>query len=242
MIKNNKCFHILLFIYGCVGISSNVYSMGVRSFVALPVEKGGAVARFSFEHTKKSDTLSSSMAYGISANQTLLLGLPYQLSLPAGKSPQGDLSVLYRHTTYQNDTKSGTQRFAVLGGVVVPTEKNRDLATQLGFVFTHLKDRNEIDIDSLYQWGAGNRPNKGRYDISWQYRLLPQERPDWGIAKELNVVTELNGRWTKGDNTTHQATLGLQQVHKKWVIEAAVSQALNKEKETSYLLSTRFHF
>ena len=154
----------LILICGCLGVINNAYSMGVRSFVALPVEKGGAVARFTFEHTKKSDTLTSSAAYGISASQTLLFGLPYRLS-PKINKPQGDLSVLYRQITYQEDTKLGTDRLALLGGAVIPTEKERKPATQLGFVFTHLKGRNEIDIDSLYQWGAGNRSDSGRYDI-----------------------------------------------------------------------------
>jgi hypothetical protein len=150
--------------------------------------------------------------------------------------------MLYRQTTYQKDTKLGTNRLALLGGFILPTAKERNVATQLGFVFTHLKGRNEIDIDTLYQLGTGNRSDSGRYDISWQYRILPNERPDWGIAKELNVVTELNGRWKEGNKTTHQITLGLQQINQKWVIEGAVSQDINNTKATRYLVSTRFHF
>lgn len=217
--------------------------MGLRSFVALPVEKEGAVIRLAFEHVKESntDTLSTSMAYGLSANQTLLLGLPYRIS-PAGTNRQGDLSALYRHIVWQQDSKSGTDRLGLLGGVIVPTENDRDAAVQAGFVFTHVKNRHEIDIDALYQSGINNRADSGRYDISWQYRLSPSEYPDWGIGQELNSVLELNGRWAEGDNITHQMTVGLQWIHQKLVIEGGIAKDINNAKEMRFILSTRFHF
>ncbi len=103
-----------------------------------------------------------------------------------------------------------------------------------------------MDIDALYQSGTGKRQDAGRYDVSWQYRLSPAERPDWGIAKELNSVLELNGRWKQGANTVHQATAGLQWIDQKWVLEGGITQDLNQignnKKERRYLLSARFHF
>jgi len=204
----------------CFGVTNNAYSMGLRSFVALPVEKEGAVIRLALEHAKDSDTdtLITSMAYGLSAKQTLLFGLPYRLS-PAGNNRQGDISALYRHITWQQDSQSGTNRLGLLGGVIVPTEEDRDAAVQAGFVFTHVKNRHEIDIDALYQLGIEDRTDSGRYDISWQYRLSPSEYPDWGIGQELNSVLELNGRWAEGNNVTHQLTAGLQWIHQKLVID-----------------------
>jgi hypothetical protein len=226
-----------------VGVANNAYSMGLRSFVALPIEKGGAVMRFTVGHTKQSDTdtLTISAAYGFSAKQALLLGLPYRLS-PAGANRQGDVSALYRHIIWQEDSFSGTDRFGLLGGTIIPTESDRDAAAQTGFVFTHFKNRHEIDIDALYQLGIGNRPDSGQYDVSWQYRLSPVERPDWGIVQEVNSVLELNGRWGKGNNITHQFTAGLQWVHQKMVIEGGIVKDLNNDNETRYIISTRFHF
>jgi len=230
-------------IFLCFGVVNSSYSMGLRSFVALPVEKEGAVIRLAFEHVKESntDTLSTSMAYGLSANKTLLLGLPYRIS-PAGNNRQGDLSALYRHIVWQQDSLSGTDRLGLLGGVIVPTENDRDAAVQAGFVFTHVKNRHEIDIDALYQSGVNNRADRGRYDISWQYRLSPSEYPDWGIGQELNSVLELNGRWAEGNNITHQLTAGLQWIHQKLVIEGGIAKDINNAKETRFILSTRFHF
>ena len=240
--KNNIVVSIsILFLY--FGIGNSVYSMGLRSFVSLPVEKDGAVIRLAFEHAKDSDTdiLTTSMAYGLSSKQTLLFGLPYRIS-PSGNNRQGDISVLYRHITWQQDSQSGTNRLGLLGGVIVSTEDDRDAAIQAGFVFTHVKNRHEIDIDALYQPGIENRANSGRYDISWQYRLSPSEYPDWGIGQELNSVLELNGRWTEGNNITHQLTVGLQWIHQKIVIEGGIVKDINNAEETWYILSTRFHF
>ena len=94
-----------------------------------------------------------------------------------------------------------TTGLVFLGGVIIPADDNRDGAGQAGFDFTHVKNRNEIDIDALYQAGSNNRSDSGRYDISWQYRLSPTERSDWGITQELNSVLELNSRWNEGKNT-----------------------------------------
>ncbi|HHL18459.1 MAG TPA: hypothetical protein ENJ33_01850 [Thiothrix sp.] len=223
--------------------ADNAYSMGLRSFVALPVEKEGTVVRFSVEHAQDADTdtLISSAAYGMSAKQTLLVGIPYRLS-PAGKDRQGDVSVLYRQIVKQQDRYAGTKRFALLGGAIIPTKKERDVALQTGFVYTQFHQRHEVDADVLYQLGTSNRKDSGRYDLSWQYRLLPIERPDWGTVTEINSVIELNGRWQEGNNITHQATIGLQWVQAKWVFEGGVVKDLNNDNELRYLISTRFHF
>jgi hypothetical protein len=241
--KNNNVFPNICVLLFFLVITNTVFSMGLRSFVALPVEKEGAVIRLAFEHAKDSDSnnLITSMAYGLSSKQTLLLGLPYRIS-PAGNNRQGDISALYRHIVWQEDHPSGTDRLGLLGGVIVPAENDRDAAIQAGFVFTHFKGRNEIDIDALYQLGINSRLDSGLYDLSWQYRISPVERPDWGISPELNSVLELNGRWTEGNNMTHQLTAGLQWVHQKLVIEGGIVKDINNTKETRYILSTRFHF
>jgi len=56
--------------------------MGLRSFVALPVDKGGTVIRLKFEHAKDADadSLTTSAAYGFTGTQILLLDMPWRLS------------------------------------------------------------------------------------------------------------------------------------------------------------------
>ena len=225
-----------------LSLVSSAYGMGLRSFVALPVDKGGAVVRLTFESVKDSDTdtLTTSAAYGIDEKRTLLLGIPYRLS-PAGDNRYGDLSVLYRRIIWRQDSLSGTNRLGFLGGAIVPTDKNRDAAAQVGFVFTHFKNRNEIDVDVVYQAGIDNRPSSARYDLSWQHRITPVEHPDWGIVPELNGVLELNGRWSEGQNVSHQVTAGLQWIHPGWAIEGGVAKDFHDGNGLRYLLSTRIH-
>lgn len=221
----------------------NANSMGLRSFVALPIDKHGYVIRFSYEHLTggNRDNFITSAAYGLSSDQALLFGIPYKIK-PSDGDRFGDLSALYRHTVIQDDFFSGTSRLALLAGAIIPSDNDRDPAVQAGFVYTFFKDRYEFDIDALYQAGVDNRLDSGRYDISWQYRLSPSLYPDWGIESELNTVTELNGRWKEGNEITHQITIGLQLVNPAWVIEGGFVKNLNNNNDLSFLLSTRFHF
>lgn len=227
----------------CLFIFQQVSAMGLRSFVALPVDKGGSVLRFltDYNYDTNTNVLMTSVAYGISGTQTLLFGLPYRLS-PSGQNRLSDVSALYRHTLWQNDTAVGTNRFSFLGGFIIPTDSNLKGMSQAGFVFTHFKDRHEIDIDALYQKGFDNRIDSGRYDISWQYRVNPTVLPDWGIEDEIYSVLEINGRWKQGNSTSQQITAGVTWVKPKWVIEAGIVKELNNQEDTHLIFSTRFHF
>lgn len=238
-----KLSYKLALVFTCVFFATQLSAMGLRSFVALPVDKGGSVLRFLTNYNLDTDTsvLFTSLAYGISGTQTLLLGIPYRLS-PNGDSRQGDVSALYRQTLWQNDTADGTNRLAFLGGFIIPTNTGIDGATQAGVVFTHFKDKHEIDLNVLYQKGFDNRMDSGRYDISWQYRISPTMLPDWGIADEVYSVLELNGRWKQGNTMSQQITMGLTWVKPKLVIEGGLVKELNNQEDTHLVVSTRFHF
>ncbi|RLA04125.1 MAG: hypothetical protein DRQ45_01525 [Gammaproteobacteria bacterium] len=222
-------------------ISAN--AMGIRSFVALPLEKGGTVVRLFGERNQDQDVnvLTTNLAYGITAKQTLFLGLPYRLS-PDGGDRLGDVSALYRYTTWQADTMQGTSRLGLLGGVVVPTDSDRDVRLQAGAVATFYRQRHEWDLDALWIEGLGDARDRARYDIAWQYRLTPAEYPEWGIGSEWDLDLELGGRWERGNDMVHQATIGLQSIHKRWVLEGAVVKDLNGPGDTRFILSTRVHF
>lgn len=224
-------------------IVQNANSMGLRSFVALPIDKHGYVIRFSYEHLTdgERDNFITSVAYGLSNDQAFLFRIPYKITPNDGRR-FGDLSALYRHTVIQDDFFSGTSRLALLAGAIVPSDNDRNPAVQTGLVYTFFKDRYEFDIDILYQVGVDSRPDSGRYDLSWQYRLSPSAYPDWGIESELHVVTELNGRWQEGNEITHQVTIGLQLVNPTWIIEGGLVKNLSNNNELSVMLSTRLHF
>ena len=222
---------------------SGAWAMGLRSFVALPLEKGGIVLRLFDEYNFDRDVnvLTTNLAYGISGKQTLFLALPYRLS-PSGGDRLSDLNVLYRHIIRQVDDDAGTSRIGLLGGAVVPTDNGRDARVQAGVVATFFRRRYEWDLDVLWVHGLGDVPNAARYDISWQYRLTPASYPEWGVATEWDGVLELNGRWVEGNTFVHQFTAGLQWIHRRWVLEGGVVQDLNGPEDTRLVLSTRIHF
>jgi hypothetical protein len=217
--------------------------MGLRSFVALPVDKGGSVLRFLADYNFGSHTnvLNVSAAYGLSGQQTLLFGVPYRLS-PSGNKRQGDFSALYRQILWTKDTAKGTDRFGFLGGFIYPTDSDQQGAAQAGFVFTHFKGRHEIDFNTLYQKGLYDRLDSGRYDLSWQYRISPNTLPELGISDEIYTVFELNGRWNEGNTISQQITTGLTWVRPKWILEGGIVKELNNQQDTHLVISTRFHF
>ena len=238
----NRTKQCVVFLLTCLLVNS-VQSMGLRSFVALPVDKGGKIVRAQYQRNTDADTdfMIANVAYGLSSKQTLLFGLPYRLS-PGGTDRTGDLSALYRHIVWQDDSKVGTRRLGLLGGVVIPIETGRDARIQAGAVATFYKGRAEWDLDVLWVEGLDDAENKARYDIAWQYRLSPSNYPDWGISHEWHIDLELGGRWNKGSTMVHQVTIGLQSIHRQWVFEGGMVQDINGYYETQLIISTRFHF
>ncbi|MCU7959901.1 MAG: hypothetical protein KZQ58_07865 [gamma proteobacterium symbiont of Bathyaustriella thionipta] len=218
-------------------------AMGIRSFVALPIEKGGAVLRLIDEQNTSTDTniMAANVAYGISGKQALFMGLPYRLSSGDGDR-LGDVSLLYRHIVWQVDDLQGTSRLGLLGGLVLPTDKERDVRLQAGAVATFYRQRHEWDLDALWIEGRGIIEDRARYDIAWQYRLSPAQHEGWGVGNEWDIDLELGGRWQRGDSMVHQATAGLQYITRRWVMEGAVVRDLNGPDDTRFLFSTRVHF
>lgn len=223
--------------------SSTVYGMGLRSIAAMPVGKASAILRVQLIRNDDADmeTLMTNLAYGIDGKQTLMLGLPYRIS-PAGKDRLGDASLLYRYEIYSDYSKDGQMRLGLLAGAVVPTESDNDTRAQFGGVSIFTYKRHELDASLLWVDGPGITPKTGRYDISWQYRLAPAARPQWDLVPEWYSVVEYGGRWTEGIGTKEQATIGLQRVVERYVIEAGIVRDLEQPKHTQYIVSTRIRF
>jgi len=223
-------------------LSSSSMAMGIRTFVALPLEQGGVVYRVVDEENLNNNhnILTGEFAYGIAGNQTLLLGYPYRLS-PSGANRSGDVSVLYRYTVWQEDFADGTYRFAPLVGGLIPTNGASDGGVQGGAVATFYQGRHELDVDGLWGQGFGQSPNVARYDIAYQYRLMPAQYPESGLTSQWNIDVEYNGRYKQGTHLIHQTTLGLQWVHPSWVLEGGVIQDINHPHDTQFIVSMRFH-
>lgn len=223
-------------------LSNSAFPMGLRSFVALPLEQGGMVFRLQDLATlnKNSNIAIANFAYGITGKQTLFFSFPYRIS-PGGKNRSGDVSVLYRYTAWQQDFKDGTYRLGLLGGGLIPTNKISNGGAQGGAVATFYKGRHELDLDALWGQGFGRSPNRAQYDVSYQFRISPAEYPESGLSSQWNVVVEYNGRWLQKKHLIHQATAGLQWIHATWVLEGGVIQDINGRHATQLIVSARIH-
>ncbi len=223
-------------------LSTNAFAMGLRSFVALPLEQGGMVFRLQNLETFNSNknVAIANFAYGITGKQTLFFGIPYRLS-PSGANRSGDLSVLYRYTAWQKDFKGGTYRLGLLGGGVIQTTNRSNGGAQGGAVATFYKGRLELDVDALWEQGFGQSLNRSQYDVSYQFRLSPAEYPESGLTSQWNAVLEYNGRWQQNQTLIHQATIGLQWIHPTWILEGGVIQDINGPHDTQFIISTRIH-
>ncbi len=219
--------------------------MGLRSFVALPVNKGGLVTRLVLDEVPetKNDKLTANLAYGFDNKQAFFLASPYRIS--DGKDDRlGDIGLLYRNLVWQ-DINSGikSSRLGILLGGVAPTDSDRDPKASAGFVYTYVNDKHEFDADALWQQGIDDAKNELRYDLSYQYRLFPKEYPEWGLSTLVNTVVEFAGRGVEGNTVVQQLTGGLQWVvTPRWVLEGGLTQDLNGPNDTNYIFSTRFHF
>ena len=238
----NRSYMEYLLLSSLLVLSTSSFAMGIRSLVALPLEQEGMVFRLQDIDNLDSDKnmVIGNFAYGITGSQTLLLGFPYRLT-PGGTNRSGDLSVLYRYTAWQHDFAQGTYRLGLLGGGLVPTNNSSDGGAQAGAVATFYHGRHELDVDGLWGHGFGRSPNVARYDLAYQYRLTPAEYPETGLISEWDLDVEYNGRYTEGNNLVHQATLGLQWVHPRWVLESGLIQDISNPHNVQLLVSVRFH-
>lgn len=225
-------------------VSINCYAMGLRSFVALPINKGGVITRLVIDEVPASNNeqLTTNFAYGIDSKQTVFLAAPYRLTSGQGDR-LGDINFLYRNIIWQDIDTSNPTRLGLLVGAAVPSDNDRDAKASAGFVLTHVNNRHEWDIDALWQQGIDDALNTLRYDVSWQYRIFPKDYPEWGLSSLVNTVVEFAGRGVEGNTVVQQITGGLQWVvNPRWVLEGGVTQDLNGPNDTNYIVSTRFHF
>ena len=188
----------------------------------------------------------------------------------------GDLKVFVRYTFFQQDERSKTFRMAGFGGVKAPTGKDnqRDSLGLLpiplqsgtgawdsfgGIVLTYQTLDYQFDAQlSFEQNGSANDFQVGdevRADVSFQYRMLPQELNSdthsflYGVL-ELNLINQDNNQVTgindlNSGGTTLYLTPGIQFVTAKYILEAAVQLPITQNLhgntlETDFLFTAGF--
>lgn len=196
----------------------------------------------------------------------------------------GDSKLFARYTFLQHDERSKTFRVAGFGGFKAPTgnDNKTDVLGRLpiplqsgsgawdyfaGVVMTYQTLDYQIDSQVSYSHkGTANSFNAGdetRADVSFQYRLSPQQLSSdthsflYGVL-EANLINQDNNRLLGGNGfgnraindansggTTLYLTPGIQYVTMKYILEAAVQvpviQSLNGSAlETDYIFTTGF--
>lgn len=216
-------------------------AMALRSFVAMPLEKNGMLVRMIAEENIDSDVtvLMTNFAYGLSAKQTLFIGLPYKFDDPS--SGIQNTNFLYRHLIAQSYQGGNVRRFGFLAGAILPKEDQSENRVQAGIVSTVAYRRHQWDMDALWVDGLGEVNDSARFDISWQYRLVPAKRSAWEQSNEWNSIIELGGRWNEISGTTYQYTIGVQWLSRRWVLEGGTVIDINKPEQQRYLLGFRVH-
>ncbi len=215
-------------------------AMGLRSFVALPLERGGTATRVLLERDPRGGLTRATLdlAYGIDGRRTLFVSLPWQDAGTGARRAGGGL--LARVVVRQADAGTDTRRLALLAGATAAPAGKAGSGLQAGAVATLRHGRREWDADVLLRRGFGDLRDGARYDLSWQYRLAPAR---YGRSlRETDAIVELNGRWTEGARTLNQVTLGLQEVRRRWALGAGLVRDLGAPRHTRAVLSLRWHF
>jgi len=188
----------------------------------------------------------------------------------------GDIKLFARYTLLQQDARSKTFRFAGFSGFKAPTG-NDDKVDSLGRLPTPLQSGSgawdyfggvvmtyqtlDYQIDSQLSYnhkGKANNfesGNEARADVSFQYRLSPQELSSdthsflYGVL-EANLINQNNHQIAGIDDpnsggTSLYLTPGIQYVTMKYILEAAVQIPLvqklhGSSLETDYIFTTGF--
>lgn len=294
MYKNSfVIFSILILSILSIAPTSDVFAAGINTNVALPVREGGFVFRSQLRWLRATDdptpvnrevnvvAIPNVLVYGATPDLSLFAIVPYifsniELTEPSsGKRIDkddngiGDTTLLGRYTVYARDYPGGTTRFALLGGVKLPTgDDDLEPITSESFDFplggvstvTWGFGRHEVDADLVYNINTEAEDfEKGDeliYDLAYQFRLYPWVLPEVGAPNFLYLVAEANGIFSqrsklKGetidDSGGHILFLspGLQFATRRFILEASIQlpviQGLNGDQvETDFVLAVGF--
>jgi len=272
---------------------SGALAAGINTDVALPVRKGGFVFRSQLRWLRAIDdptpadreinvlAVPNVLVFGVTPDLSLFGILPFFFRHVESRDPStgkkvdkddsgvGDATILGRYTVYAKDYPSGTTRFALLGGIKLPTGDDdlEPITTDsidfpLGWVSTVTWGfgRHEVDADLVYRINREAEDfEKGDdlvYDLAYQFRVYPWTLPEVGAPNFLYLVAEANGIFSQkselngktiDDSGGHTLFLspGLQFATRRFILEVSVQlpviQDLNgSQVETDFILTGGF--
>ena len=193
---------------GLLALHSVSYGAGLNTDVALTPPEDGTIVRFqwrditlSHDPTPMDRDVSLTVnpltvVHGISANLAVLATLPSinrRVELPSGEDAEdtgvGDIPLLFKYRFYQDDEPGVTTRWAMIGGVEIPSY-DEDFSSDsfdpiIGTVWTHQRRDWWIDWDLIYKFNtAGGTAGDDllRGDTAASIRLLGGESEKTGVS------------------------------------------------------------
>lgn len=277
--KSVAIFSLMLFLFTSVISMDSALAAGINSNIALPVRKGGFVFRSQARWLKADDldvlSFPNVLLFGATPDLSLfaissLIYRDEEFTDSSGSRVEnddfglGDTTLLARYTLFSKDYTTGTTRFAVLGGVKLPTGDDdlEPITTDsfdvpLGVVATATWDfRHEVDADIIYRINteADNfeRGDTLSYNLAYGFRVYPWTFPEKGVPNFIYFVAEANGIYSQrsefdgntidnsGGNTLFLSP-GIQFLTRRYILEASIQlpviQDLNgDQRETDFVL------
>ncbi|PIQ81560.1 MAG: hypothetical protein COV76_08300 [Candidatus Omnitrophica bacterium CG11_big_fil_rev_8_21_14_0_20_64_10] len=210
----------------------------INTDIALNPAKGQTILRTQYSRTRKGDDPTDQnrsmtvdavklvVVHGITESTAGFLAVPYldkDLRTVSGgqrvsreASGIGDLKLFLKARLWRKDAPGATTRFALLGGLKLPTGEDDESDAQgrlppavrlgsgswdplAGIVFTRQTQWYEISQDLVYQVNTGHDDLQFgdffQHNTGAWVRVWPAESAEWSTPRALHAVLELNGVW-----------------------------------------------
>jgi len=248
--KQKKKILFFLFLIFVMGFAQELKAVPINSDVALTPAEGVSILRSQVRFTNAESSsgkvrelnqlaIPPVLVYGLKKNIALFASLPVLVQEITEQTATGkdktvrsglaDMTFLVKVRIVQKDELLKTTRIGLIGGVEMPTGKDRFSSDSFdpifGSVYTYQTDRGEWDADLIYKWNTGSGVQSFdtlRYDLAYQHRVWPVEYPEKGIPTLWNIVAEANGSYSTQGNHLVFLSPGIQCVTKRWILESSI--------------------
>jgi hypothetical protein len=219
-----KSWYKFIFCLTILLIPASSWALAIRSFLTVPVAKGGYSAQMRYSFSRFSDgplslnvnVVAPFFDYGITNRVALITLFPIVISDfnappggPVSSSNEvglADIPLLMKVDVFKKHWPARNMGVSLISGLEIPSGDNpftsNSIDFPLGVVFTVQGTGNEVDLDFIYQINTvGNGIDHGdsiNYDISYSRRLLPWTLPESGESPlVLQLALEINGNWVR---------------------------------------------
>ena len=245
MIKMLTATALLGGLIGLDGICSFTQGAGLNTDVAMTPPEGGTIIRAQWRSSRLSNDPTPlgrkirlnvqpiTMVHGVTENLAVLGTVPLmQREINFDSAPTqtdagvGDITLLAKYRFFQNDQPQQTTRWALIGGLQVPTYDD-DFSSDsfdpiIGTVWTYQRLDWWIDWDLLYQFntaGGLNGDDVLRADRAFSQPLWGGKSTGMGTWK-LYAVAEFNARYLTDGSAQIFGSPGFQFISSNLILEA----------------------